>query len=1147
MRHFMHLNYKKHLYVFSIFFLASFIFFETAYAEKLKVRIGIDQSQSFYNVTEDGKPIGYSYEYLSYLEEFGALEFIYIYGRREALVNMLRKGDIDLLDHNVKTRQLENEFLFSTLSTGFTNLSLVTTSNNNEFNFNNFQSFNGKNIGHITSEYISDTLSDFASKNTLTFFTHTYPNVLLLDSALSAKNIDLAAKESFNLSRNEKIVANIDTRNFYLMTRQDKAELMSTINATQLMLYEKHPALIDELYKKYFSSDYSVFNFSQKEIEYVEKLEPLRVLYLENSSPFSSYSVANDKVEGLNIQVWENIAEQTQLKYKLQPVANVEEGLELISSKNADLLIAVESHTNIVSNNKIKLSDSYLSIPISIVGIEESIIPSDVFVFPKSSHTELDYFKSHYPKNQYFLVDTIKEAYDAIVSGKADFTIDNLFSASFLLQQPAYLDLIFVAATYTNDYLSYAISESIEPQLFSIINKAILNFSKQENDSLFLTHTISGTRNENQLSYFLKHYQTELILLLIFIVFTAFLFLLFIIFLQANNKKTVWNLAYLDQLTKLPNFNKFKIDAQKLLIDNPNTKYAILIMDINKFSLINESRGQEEGDKIIIAMADAMKHFIKEKNDLLSRINADNFVVFYEVTNFSTNNDQIASFYLPFRDLMKARTGLTLNFSIGRYTLTHDDKNINEIFEKVNSAHNLAKVNSAISPLYDYDEDLKKLAIRQREIENLMESALENNEFLLYLQPKYSLSNEQVVGAEALVRWNEPNNPKVVYPSEFIPIFEKNGFITKLDFYMFRKACEVIEAWIKEGKEPVTVSVNFSRLHLNNPHFVDDIKKIADGFDIPKKYLEIELTESTMIDNEDALENLVNHLHEAGFKLSMDDFGTGYSSLGLLKNLPVDVIKIDRSFFTNNRYKTRARAVLQSIISMAKALNIHTVAEGVEEQEHIDFLREIGCEQVQGYFYAKPMPAVDFITNHRVVKANKNVIIDDALANKIGDLHLGREEMGLEMPVAMYRLFEFSVREALIQMYGEGEMEKLLMFAGQISGANFTSKYLNLSLPYPEFIKNVRNILVDFKVGFLDIESFDKNTGEFIITVKEDLDCSGMPNISKPLCQYDAGFLAAILSEYTKKTYTAKEIDCWGTGANLCRFEAKPLPQDDII
>lgn len=423
---------------------------------------------------------------------------------------------------------------------------------------------------------------------------------------------------------------------------------------------------------------------------------------------------------------------------------------------------------------------------------------------------------------------------------------------------------------------------------------------------------------------------------------------------QKRFNKELTKMAYVDDVTGYRSFGKFKIDAMELLKNHTRINYILLKIDIEKFKLINEIYSMEIGDKILKAEAEALEQALDKEVDVFGRIHADEFVLLIGYTTEEERMQKRKNFENYFIESCKKLIDFKITLLEGRYKLQKEDVDFNQIYEKVNFAHKLTK--NSNSKVLDFDGQVKKRAIEEKEIENRMEEALFAGEFQVFLQPKYRLKDEKIIGAEALVRWHL-DNKSIKYPNEFIPLFEQNGFITKLDMYMFEKACKILQQWIKNGIEPITLSVNFSRLDLNRPDFVEELSSIADRYEVPHHLLEIELTETTMFENIAVLEQVLEHMHRVGFTLSMDDFGTGYSSLELLKNIPVDVIKIDKGFFDQSRDRERAKVVIASVIHLAKQLNIHTVAEGVETKEDIELLKGFGCEVVQGNYYAKPMSA----------------------------------------------------------------------------------------------------------------------------------------------------------------------------------------------
>lgn len=444
---------------------------------------------------------------------------------------------------------------------------------------------------------------------------------------------------------------------------------------------------------------------------------------------------------------------------------------------------------------------------------------------------------------------------------------------------------------------------------------------------------------------------------LIFIVSGLFaLFFVVFFWYQKNSMGRLFRLAFYDNLTGMRNMRKFVIDAKTTLNQNPNRKYCLIKIDIERFKLINELFGHETGDKVLQAVASSIEHGIDPKYEVAARVSGDEFVMLLGYDIFEEISARRRVFEDDVAHLTEHLVNIRLNMPEGRYQLEPGECDLHSIFEKVNFAHRMAN-NARI--VCDYNDEIKTMAVHEQTIENNMENALSNHEYLMFLQPKYSLTDERIVGAEALTRW-KPSGANMIFPAEFIPIFEETGFITKLDMYILNEVCRFLRGLLDAGKQPVPISVNFSRLHLFNKNFVQELKAVVDTWGIPPRFIEMELTETTMDANIKILRKTLAELQGYGFSLSMDDFGTGYSSLGLLKHLPLDIIKMDRSFFAGITDQERGKVIIESVISMTKRLNIKTVAEGVETLEHINFLKGLDCDMVQGFYFARPMPEKEF-------------------------------------------------------------------------------------------------------------------------------------------------------------------------------------------
>lgn len=440
------------------------------------------------------------------------------------------------------------------------------------------------------------------------------------------------------------------------------------------------------------------------------------------------------------------------------------------------------------------------------------------------------------------------------------------------------------------------------------------------------------------------------------IVFGTFvLFTIMILFQRKANRKVIDTL-YLDPVTGGDNWYKFRINVNKILNSKQflRKKYAIINFDINRFKIINDAYGYQKGDEVLRDIYGVIRKWAKP-SEPITRYAADQFYImmaFHE-------EDEVIDRINDLNDrLHQLRYTSSARIFYGVYFITERQDSIDRMGEFAGIAKNNIKGN-AEGIMSFFDDAARGRLLEEEEIEKSMNEALKNNEFHVYLQPKYAAREETVSGAEALVRWKNSNG-NMILPGYFIPVFEKNGFITELDYYMLRKVCEVIRGWLDKGYTPMPISVNISRLHFANPQLAEIIKEIVDKYDVPHNLIELELTESAFLQNKQSMINTVTQLRDYGFLISMDDFGAGYSSLNSLKDLPLDVVKLDGELFRMNNEVEKGLTVIRNTITMAKDLHMKVVAECIETREQVEFLCTVGCDIIQGYYFAKPMPVNQF-------------------------------------------------------------------------------------------------------------------------------------------------------------------------------------------
>lgn len=443
----------------------------------------------------------------------------------------------------------------------------------------------------------------------------------------------------------------------------------------------------------------------------------------------------------------------------------------------------------------------------------------------------------------------------------------------------------------------------------------------------------------------------------------AIVFILIILYINANrirNDKKIHNIVFYDQIVEHENYNQFCLDLQSIMDDRMQSRYVWLDLDFRDFKLLNELYGIELTN-VLLKMIMRKIDDNCSKGEYCCRIGADRFAILW-----FHGNDQSISGRLEYlmdaiqQGIRSIQEDAQAILCVGIYHLNEDDMDIEKCANRAIYAKEALKRQGHGGYCF-FSKEMYEQILTNNRLERRMEEALRNEEFKVYLQPKISLHDESIHHAEALVRWEEPTFG-LMAPNRFIPLFEKDGLLESLDMYMLDHVCALLAQWSSDGGPLPHISLNISRVYMFKPHFVQKVKAIINKHHVPPYYIELEITESVMFDRSEELRSIVYELKDFGVQISMDDFGSGYSSLNMLKEIPIDVIKLDQAFFRSNfEDKERANIIIEGIVKLAKMLQVQTVAEGIEQAEEITFLKLIGCNLVQGYYYAKPMNIEDFI------------------------------------------------------------------------------------------------------------------------------------------------------------------------------------------
>ena len=412
--------------------------------------------------------------------------------------------------------------------------------------------------------------------------------------------------------------------------------------------------------------------------------------------------------------------------------------------------------------------------------------------------------------------------------------------------------------------------------------------------------------------------------------------------------------AYQDPLTGMYNRNAFYANAGRQIANDKSTDYSLLRLNVGGFKLINDIMGREMGDKVLLTIADSLRR-IAPKRSVYARYHADNYVML--VPSHDVDPEELHNTIVE--DINKAKIiKHDIQIYLGIYKAEDRDVSIEDMCDRAGIA--CQSINGIYGVHYAYyDERMRQAMVEEQEIRDETRHAMDNGEFVVFYQPVYGIKAKKYVSAEALVRWNHPTKG-MISPGKFIPVFERNGFIAELDIYVLEQVCKYHLKRRENGLEPFPISVNISRMSLYNPQLFDIISDLAEKYGIEPKFFRIEITETAYNDNPAQLLETVNKLRAKGFPVLMDDFGSGYSSLNTLKDIPIDLLKLDMKFMQGFESSERVKTIVTSIARMSRWLNVPMLAEGVETKEQYLFLKSIGCSYIQGYYFSRPTPEREF-------------------------------------------------------------------------------------------------------------------------------------------------------------------------------------------
>ncbi len=683
------------------------------------------------------------------------------------------------------------------------------------------------------------------------------------------------------------------------------------------------------------------------------KQHPVRIGVIPNIYPMSVTPPESPKFAGITISLLENISRKTGLEIELVRI-DIERTTPIgfLKSGAVDAVAGTLKIKRFIEDPSLVLSDRLFDATVSFVSkkdrhFEKMQDKPVVIAIMAGFQAGQDYVAARFKNYKYKVFHSAEACFEAVRRDEADVAVINKYIASYHLQKPQF-DEIDALQTFSINQESCISARKGAETLISIVNKGLKGIEGSEFSNILMNFTLASTYKMTGRDFLYKYAYT-IGMISVFSLLFAYVLLKLLSAMGLKKK------MYSDHLTGLLTPLGFDAKVKEILKKSGNKQF-IIDFQIVKFHEYNLAYGTEQGDALLCHIADMARNNFA-RNACTARIYAGHFVTLDEAEDLSIIIDKVKSIG---NTLSSPQPNITVMLIFGIYPVVDRSLPVKTMVEHAATAK-LSVKGFSENYFAVYDEAMYFKSVEDANILAHMNMAIKHEEFYLVYQPKYDTYTEEIKGCEALIRWKRQDGT-IVMPGQFIELFEKNGQIISLDFYALEKVCRFLRGLMDSGIDPVAVSVNFSRINLYDQSFVSRLISVVEKYHISPSLLEIELTESAMIDDKKYVLSIINRLHEHGFIIALDDFGTGYSSLNSLKDLPIDVLKLDKEFVVYDEEKGRGQQIIKTVLQLTDSLGMCCVAEGVETREQLDFLRHCtGCNLVQGFYFSKPLDEAVFV------------------------------------------------------------------------------------------------------------------------------------------------------------------------------------------
>lgn len=928
-----------------------------------KVRVGYMDYEGFITPDGNGNFEGYGAAYLNKVAQYTDWEYEYVFGTWSNLLLMLQEGTIDLVCAAQYTEERAALYDYSQYSMGQESTVIYVLPDNDDIYYEDYKAMDQKRIGMLRGSYQNRVAEKLEKDQGITLHEVFYESDQEVMNALSEGSVDLALLGELALHNNLKIVAQLGSSPFYFITNKGKPELLKTLDRALEQINTFSPYFEEGIYKKYYGAGNGCPRplITREEQSFIENTGPIRIGCIEGFVPLCYRNPDTREADGILPALVTAAVKKSGLPFEIVLLKDNKDIMEYIHDGEVDLLAGVVYEKGLSDYGGLTVSEPILDetlVMLAKTGDNTSVEGGVKIALPNQLSYLERRLSAYFPRYEIRYYDTVEDCIDSIVTDENDITLQNNYVANYYLQRKLYQGLTATSFLDFDDPLAFVGKSQDDSRLISVINKSIPCISLEERSEI-LTEFSIGNPYEDSVADLLWYYRYSVMIIVALLGVIAGVTILLHsrrtkMMLARKEADAYRRISERDILTGVYNRQMFYVRAREALDQNPDIRYQLIYLNIENFKLVNDLFGTGEGDRILIHTANWIRDYAQQNSGVAGRLDADHFIL---CVPSQTEQGELVVHLLQ-EELKKISIDMDITVNCGVYTVVEGTRNVQLMCDRAHLAANDSKGN-VLKPVSYYSDAHRERLMQVQSILNEMRTALDKKQFQIHLQPQIDMSSGRLIGAEALVRWVHPERG-VIAPGSFIPVFEQNGFIAKLDLYVFEEVCRLQKRWKEEGRKPIPISVNLSRVNFYSRTLREQLLRILDLYGVEPGMVELELTESAYAVDDHEIFNRLRQLQSDGFRILMDDFGSGYSALNMLKDAPVDILKLDLRFLYKSDPYHRSWQILKSILSMTEALDIPVIAEGVETFEQVEVLSKTGCYAAQGYYYSRPVEVAQF-------------------------------------------------------------------------------------------------------------------------------------------------------------------------------------------